>query len=428
MSNMVIIGAQWGDEGKGKIVDLLSAQSDYIVRFQGGNNAGHTVIVDGEEYILHLIPSGILHQGKVCLIGNGVVLDPAVFCQELDTLASKGVDVAPAYLKISRKTHLIMPYHRALDKAREKARIEGEKIGTTGRGIGPAYEDKVTRIGVRAADLEDLQLLRRKVEIALVEKNALLTSLYNCPAISADEVMAELTPLAERLVPYLADVSGVLGQARLEGKTIMFEGAQGTHLDIDHGTYPFVTSSNTVAGNAAAGSGLGPRELERIIGIVKAYTTRVGGGPFPTQLDCEIGRHLQSQGAEVGATTKRVRRCGWFDAVLVRESVRLNSLTELTLTKLDVLSGLKELKICVAYKYRGEEMQYPPQAEAALAEVEPVYETLPGWSEDITGAKSMADLPAGARAYIRRIEELVGVKAGLISVGPDRNQTFSACS
>lgn len=425
MSNMVIIGAQWGDEGKGKIVDLLSAQSDYIVRFQGGNNAGHTVIVNGEEYILHLIPSGILHKGKVCLIGNGVVLDPAVFCQELDALASKGVDVSPAFLKISRKTHLIMPYHRALDQAREGARMEEEKIGTTGRGIGPAYEDKITRIGVRASDLEDLELLRRKVEIALAEKNALLTGLYNCAPICPDAVMEELIPLAKRLTPYLADVSSVLQQACLEGKNVMFEGAQGTHLDIDHGTYPFVTSSNTIAGNAAAGAGVGPRELEKIIGIVKAYTTRVGGGPFPTQLDCAIGRHLQTQGAEIGATTKRVRRCGWFDAVLVREAVRLNSLTELALTKLDVLSGLEELKICVAYKYRGVEIQYPPQAEAALAEVEPVYESLPGWSEDITRAKNMTDLPVNARAYISRIEELVGVKAGLISVGPDRSQTFT---
>ena len=424
MSNMVIVGAQWGDEGKGKIVDLLSAQCDYIVRFQGGNNAGHTVIVDGEEYILHLIPSGILHPGKVCLIGNGVVLDPGVFCKEIDALLAKNIDASPRLLKISRKTHLIMPYHRALDQAREAAREGENKIGTTGRGIGPAYEDKVTRIGVRAADLENLDLLRSKVETALVEKNALLTALYKAPAISVDEVMAELTPLAQRLVPYLADVSSVLMDAKAKGRTIMFEGAQGTHLDIDHGTYPFVTSSSTVAGNAASGAGVGPRELDRIIGIVKAYTTRVGGGPFPTQLDCAIGKHLQSQGAEIGATTKRVRRCGWFDAVLVRESVRLNSLTELTLTKLDVLSGLSELKICVGYEYRGEKMLYPPQGEAVLAEVTPIYESMPGWNDDITGAKRWEDLPESARAYIGRIEELVGAKAKIISVGPDRSQTF----
>ena len=424
MSNMVIVGAQWGDEGKGKIVDLLSARCDYIVRFQGGNNAGHTVIVDGEEYILHLIPSGILHRGKICLIGNGVVLDPGVFCREIDTLTAKNIDAGPDVLKISRKAHLIMPYHRALDHAREGAREDGSKIGTTGRGIGPAYEDKVTRIGVRAADLEDLELLRGKVERALVEKNALLTALYKAPAITVDEVMDEIKPLAERLVPYLADVSGVLMEARSREQTIMFEGAQGTHLDIDHGTYPFVTSSSTVAGTAASGAGVGPRELDRIIGLVKAYTTRVGGGPFPTQLDCPVGKHLQAQGAEIGATTKRVRRCGWFDAVLVREAVRLNSLTELTLTKLDVLSGLSELKICVAYKYRGQSVLYPPQGEAALAGVEPVYETFPGWDEDITGARCWDDLPANARAYVERIEALVGVQAGIISVGPDRSQTF----
>ena len=340
MSNMVIVGAQWGDEGKGKIVDLLSAECDVIVRFQGGNNAGHTVIVGDEEYILHLIPSGILHAGKSCLIGNGVVLDPVVFCQEVEGLQKKGIDVGPNRLKISRKTHLIMPYHRALDQAREGARNSGEKIGTTGRGIGPAYEDKVGRVGVRAADMEDLALLQHKVEVALVEKNALLTGLYNAPAISVEEVMQEIKSVAQKLIPHLGDVSTELMNASKAGKTIMFEGAQGTHLDIDHGTYPFVTSSSTVSGNAASGSGVGPKALDRIIGIVKAYTTRVGGGPFPTQLDCAIGKHLQSQGAEIGATTRRIRRCGWLDIALLRESVRLNSLTELTLTKLDVLSGL----------------------------------------------------------------------------------------
>lgn len=424
MSNMVIVGTQWGDEGKGKIVDLLSAECDLIVRFQGGNNAGHTVIVGGDEYILHLIPSGILHPGKVCMIGNGVVLDPVVFCQEVDALRTKGIDVSPGRLKISRKTHLIMPYHRALDNAREGARNKDEKIGTTGRGIGPAYEDKVTRIGVRAADLEDLELLRHKVEVALVEKNALLTSLYNQKPISVDEVMAEIKTVAPLLCPHLADVSSELMDAEDSGKKIMFEGAQGTHLDIDHGTYPFVTSSNTVSGNAASGAGIGPLKLERIIGIVKAYTTRVGGGPFPTQLDCEIGKHMQSQGAEIGATTKRIRRCGWLDMVLLRESARLNSLSELTLTKLDVLSGLDELKICVAYTHKGKKILYPPQGEAALANVEPVYETMPGWNEDITKAQSWSDLPANACAYIEKIEELLGVPAKIISVGPDRAQTF----
>lgn len=424
MSNMVIVGTQWGDEGKGKIVDLLAADSDVIVRFQGGNNAGHTVIVNGEKYILHLIPSGILHAGKICLIGNGVVLDPAVFCREMEMLKEKGVDVSPARLKVSRKTHLIMPYHRVLDQARENARNPEAKIGTTGRGIGPAYEDKITRIGVRAADLEDLSLLRKKVEIALVEKNALLSGLYNTAPVMVDEVMVEMKEVASKLLPYLADVSSELENAASAGQGIMFEGAQGTHLDIDHGTYPFVTSSNTVAANAATGAGAGPGSLGRIIGIVKTYTTRVGGGPFPTELGCEVGRHLQQQGAEFGATTGRTRRCGWLDVVLLRESVRLNGLTELVLTKLDVLSGLAELKICVAYKYKGKELRYPPQAEAGLTDAEPIYETMPGWKEDISGATSFDELPAAVQNYVRRIEELLQVPATVISVGPDRAQTF----
>lgn len=424
MSNMVIVGTQWGDEGKGKIVDLLAANSDVIVRFQGGNNAGHTVIVNGEKYILHLIPSGILHPGKICLIGNGVVLDPAVFCREMEMLKSKGVDISPARLKVSRKTHLIMPYHRVLDQARENARNPEAKIGTTGRGIGPAYEDKITRIGVRAADLEDLNLLRKKVEIALVEKNALLGGLYNTAPVMVDEVMAEMKQVAAKLLPYLADVSSELENAMNAGKGVMFEGAQGTHLDIDHGTYPFVTSSNTVAANAATGAGAGPGSLGRIIGIVKTYTTRVGGGPFPTELNCEAGRHLQQQGAEFGATTGRTRRCGWLDIVLLRESVRLNGLTELVLTKLDVLSGLPELKICVAYKYKGKELHYPPQAEAGLTDAEPVYETMPGWQEDISAASSFDELPQAVQNYVRRIEELLQVPATVISVGPDRAQTF----
>ena len=424
MSNMVIVGTQWGDEGKGKIVDLLAADSDVIVRFQGGNNAGHTVIVNGEKYILLLIPSGILHAGKICLIGNGVVLDPAVFCREMEMLKEKGVDVSPARLKVSRKTHLIMPYHRVLDQARENARNPEAKIGTTGRGIGPAYEDKITRIGVRAADLEDLSLLRKKVEIALVEKNALLSGLYNTAPVMVDEVMVEMKEVASKLLPYLADVSSELENAASAGQGIMFEGAQGTHLDIDHGTYPFVTSSNTVAANAATGAGAGPGSLGRIIGIVKTYTTLVGGGPFTTELGCEVGRHLQQQGAEFGATTGRTRRCGWLDVVLLRESVRLNGLTELVLTKLDVLSGLAELKICVAYKYKGKELRYPPQAEAGLTDAEPIYETMPGWKEDISGATSFDELPAAVQNYVRRIEELLQVPATVISVGPDRAQTF----
>lgn len=425
MSNLVIVGSQWGDEGKGKLVDLLSAGAKYIVRFQGGNNAGHTVIVGGKKYILHLIPSGILHPDKICLISNGVVMDPAVLCREIDTLKEQGIHVGPERLKISYKTQVIMPYHKALDIARENFKDPDAKIGTTGRGIGPCYEDKAARVGVRAADLLDADLLRRKIERALVEKNALLTALYNCAPLDVAEVLAEMLGHAERLRPYLTDVSSVLQAAEKAGETIMFEGAQGTLLDVDHGTYPFVTSSNVVAGNAAVGGGVRPQALERIIGIVKAYTTRVGAGPFPTELFDDTGRYLQHKGAEVGATTGRDRRCGWLDMVLLRESARLNGFTELALTKLDVLSGLPELKICTAYKYKGATLDYPPQAENSLADVEPVFETLPGWDEDITAAKSRDCLPENARNYIARIEEILGVPVTLISIGPDRAQTFS---
>ena len=424
MSNLVIVGSQWGDEGKGKLVDLLSAEAKYIVRFQGGNNAGHTVIVGGQKYILHLIPSGILHPGKICLIGNGVVMDPAVLCKEIDTLKDQGIDAGPQRLKISYKTQVIMPYHKALDIARENYKSPDDKIGTTGRGIGPCYEDKVARVGVRAADLMDEEVLRCKIERALVEKNALLTSLYNAPALTVDEVLAEIRPHAQRLRPYLTDVSSVLQAAESAGETIMFEGAQGTFLDVDHGTYPFVTSSNVVAGNAAVGAGVRPQALDRIIGIVKAYSTRVGAGPFPTELDDATGAYLQRQGAEVGATTGRSRRCGWLDMVLLREAARLNGFTELVLTKLDVLSGLDELKICTAYEYNGEKILYPPQVDNGLAQVTPVYETMPGWKEDISAAKCRGCLPVNARNYIARIEELLGVRVGLISIGPDREQTF----
>ena len=425
MSNLVIVGSQWGDEGKGKLVDLLSSGAKYIVRFQGGNNAGHTVIVGGQKYILHLIPSGILHPDKVCLIGNGVVMDPVVLCREIDTLKDQGISVGPERLKISYKTQVIMPYHKALDIARENHKDPDAKIGTTGRGIGPCYEDKIARMGVRAADLLDEEVLRRKVERALVEKNTLLTALYNAPGLTVDAVLAEIRPHAQRLRPYLADISSVLQDAENAGETIMFEGAQGTFLDVDHGTYPFVTSSNVVAGNASAGSGVRPQALDRIIGIVKAYSTRVGAGPFPTELENETGAYLQRQGAEVGATTGRDRRCGWLDMVLLREASRLNGFTELVLTKLDVLSGLDELKICTAYEYNGAKVFYPPQVDNGLAQVKPVYETLPGWKEDISNAKCRGCLPVNARNYVARIEELLGVRVGLISIGPDREQTFT---
>ena len=423
MANIVIIGAQWGDEGKGKIVDMLSAESDLIVRFQGGNNAGHTIKVDGKETILHLIPSGILHEGKTCLIGNGVVLDPEVFLKEVDALAAKGVDVSPARLGISPKTHLILPYHKVIDQAREAKRA-GKKIGTTGRGIGPCYEDKVARIGVRAGDLAQPDLLREKVRFALLEKNVLLKELYKFDPVDENSVLEALLAQAARLTPYLTDVSAAVADAQARGQVVLFEGAQGIHLDIDHGTYPFVTSSNTVASSAAAGSGTGPHALHRIVGIVKAYSTRVGSGPFPTELEDDTGSYLRAQGHEFGATTGRPRRCGWLDAVVLRETVRLNSLTEIALTKLDVLQGLPALQVCVAYELDGKRLDYMPQGEGELARVRPVYEELPGFEQDISGCTSFEQLPESVRRYVERIEELTGVRISLDSVGPDRQATI----
>ena len=423
MANTVIIGAQWGDEGKGKIVDMLSARSQVIVRFQGGNNAGHTIKVKGEETILHLIPSGILHDGKICLIGNGVVLDPAVFLSEVDHLAARGIDVAPTRLGISKKTHLIMPYHKSLDKAREAKRA-GHKIGTTGRGIGPCYEDKAARVGLRAGDLADPGLVREKVRHALLEKNVLLRNLYKFEPLDENAVCDELLGLAPRLLPYLTDVDARIHETMLAGQNVLFEGAQGIHLDIDHGTYPFVTSSNTVAGNAAAGSGVAPGTLNRIVGIVKAYTTRVGSGPCPTELLDDTGSYLRTKGHEFGATTGRPRRCGWLDAVVLRETVRLNGLTDIALTKLDVLQNLPALQICVAYELDGKRLEYLPQEEGALGRVTPVYEELPGFEDDISECTAFEELPGTVQGYIRRIEELSGVKVSMISVGADRRQTI----
>ena len=421
MSNVVVIGAQWGDEGKGKIVDLLSPSAQVVVRFHGGNNAGHTVIANGEKYALHLIPSGILHK-SLCLIGNGVVMDPQVFCEEMDALQKRGVATGPDRLKISYKTHIIMPYHKLLDQARETKKADS-KIGTTGRGIGPCYEDKAARIGIRAGDFLQPELLRAKIAAALDEKNSLLTCLYGQSALTVDAVFEEIRPYAERLSPYLTDVSAAICAAWDEGKNVMFEGAQAVHLDIDHGTYPFVTSSNAVTGNVFTGSGVYCKDPGRIIGIAKAYCTRVGSGAFPTELLDELGEEIRQKGAEFGVTTGRPRRRGWHDSVVLRESARLCGLTEIGLTKLDVLSGLKEIKIATAYKYKGDILQYPPQLEGATAEVTPVYETLPGWDEDITNAKTWEDLPENARKYVERLEELGGVPIVMVSVGPDREQT-----
>jgi len=422
--NRVVIGAQWGDEGKGKIVDLLTEQAGIIVRFQGGNNAGHTLVVGQQKVILHLIPSGILHEGKTCLIGNGVVLDPEVFCTEIDKLRDLQIPVSPDSLKVSFKTQLIMPYHRVLDGVREKYKADSDRIGTTGRGIGPCYEDKIARIGIRAADVLDPDLMRFKIEKGLREKNALFEHLYAAPVMDTDQVLDEIRPWAERLGPFLTDVSAEIAKAREQGRAILFEGAQGTHLDIDHGTYPFVTSSNTVAGNASAGGGCGMSTVDSVLAVVKAYTTRVGAGPFPTELDDSVGKHMQEKGAEFGATTGRKRRCGWLDLAVLRESVRLNNPTGIALTKLDVLSGLEELKLCTAYRYQGESVDHPPQVENGLGKVEPLYESLPGWSEDIGGVTSWAGLPPAARSYVQRIEEELGVRVTIISVGPDRAQTI----
>lgn len=423
MANTVIIGSQWGDEGKGKIVDMLSSGSDVIVRFQGGNNAGHTIKVNGHQTILHTIPSGILHPGKLCLVGNGVVLDPFVFLQEVDELSAQSVDVSPSRLGISPKTHLILPYHRAIDMARENMK-KGKKIGTTGRGIGPCYEDKAARIGLRCGDLLNPDLVRSKIRTALQEKNVLFANLYHCDVMDPDTVADEILGIADRMTPYLRDVSEAIQDAVKSGKIVLWEGAQGVHLDIDHGTYPYVTSSNTVAGYASTGSGIGPDRITRTVGIVKAYTTRVGSGPFPTELEDETGKFLQENGHEFGATTGRPRRCGWLDAVVIRETARLCGLTDIALTKVDVLRGLPTLKICVDYEYKGERIAYPPQGENALADVKPIYEELPGFSEDITGCRAFAALPATVQKYIKRIEALTGVKVSIVSVGADREETI----
>ncbi|WP_077072300.1 adenylosuccinate synthase [Mailhella massiliensis] len=422
MSNMTIVGAQWGDEGKGKIVDLLTSEADMVVRFQGGNNAGHTVIVDGKKYVLHVVPSGILHPGKMCIIGNGVVLDPENFLEEIDALQSLGLDVSPERLKISYKTHLIMPYHRIIDGAREGA--SKNKIGTTGRGIGPCYEDKKARVGVRAGDLTDPEALKDRIARALEEKNVLFTQLYGLPALDPETVFNDLMAIAPRIVPYLADVSSLIMEAQEADQNIMFEGAQGVMLDIDHGTYPFVTSSNVVCDNASIGSGVNAGIIDQRIAIVKAYTTRVGSGPFPTELFDDTGEFLRRQGGEYGATTGRPRRCGWLDLVVLREMIRLCAPTTMALTKVDVLSGLKEIRLCVAYEYEGKVVKYPPQTPRGLEQSKPVFEVLPGWEEDLSGCEGWDDLPRNCRRYIERVEELLGVKAGFISVGPDRKQTF----
>ena len=422
MANVVIVGTQWGDEGKGKIVDLLAEYADIVVRFQGGNNAGHTMVVDGEQFISHLVPSGIL-QGRTCLIGNGMVVDPAVLVEEIDYLIGKGIRVDETTLKISERAQMIMPYHKSIDHGRE--RMKGDKkIGTTGRGIGPAYEDKATRRGVRFVDLLDPEVFREKVESIMVEKNFYLEKFLGAEPLDPEYVIAEYSRYAERLAPLVTNVSVVIDQGVRRGGQVLFEGAQGTHLDIDHGTYPYVTSSNTVSGNACCGAGIGPTGISDVYGIVKAYTTRVGEGPFPSELFDAVGDAIQKKGAEFGATTGRKRRCGWLDLVILRNAVRLNGLTGLVITKLDVLGGLDEIKICTAYRHGEEVYQEFPASLKVLGACEPVFEVLPGWTEDISGVRRFEDLPDNARSYLRRIEELIEAPVKIVSVGPGRNETI----
>ncbi|RLB25923.1 MAG: adenylosuccinate synthase [Deltaproteobacteria bacterium] len=423
MENMVVVGTQWGDEGKGKVVDLLTAGADMVVRYQGGNNAGHTLVVGGKKYIFHLIPSGILYEDKICLIGNGLVVDPEVLLEEIKRLEDAGVSVGPERLVLSEKAHLIMPYHKAIDVAREAAKGK-VKIGTTGRGIGPCYEDKAARIGVRAIDLTEPDELERKIRSNLAEKNFYLEKLLGAEPLEPQPIVDKYLEMASKLVPYIGDVSFMLYEAATKGKVILFEGAQGTHLDVDHGTYPFVTSSNPVAGTVCAGAGIGPNILRHILGVVKAYTTRVGAGPFVTELQDKIGDYIQEKGAEFGSTTGRRRRCGWLDLVVIMDSVRVNGLTGLAITKLDVLTGLEKLKICVEYELDGKKLRARPASLNALARCKPIYKEMPGWSEDISGARELSDLPPEARAYLKEIEEITSVPISLVSVGPAREQTI----
>ncbi len=422
MGNVAVVGSQWGDEGKGKIVDWLSSRADVVVRFQGGHNAGHTLVVDGVQYKLSLLPSGVVRGGKLSVIGNGVVVDPWALLDEIDTMAGKGVHVSPETLTIAENVCLILPIHRELDQAREEAR-GGAKLGTTGRGIGPAYEDKVGRRAIRLCDLRDVKTLRPRLGELLLHHNALRRG-FGMPDADALQLERDLLEIAPRLLPLAAPVWHRLDRARQEGKRILFEGAQGAMLDIDHGTYPFVTSSNTLAGQAAAGAGVGPATIGYVLGITKAYTTRVGGGPFPTELDDEVGRTLGERGREFGTVTGRPRRCGWFDSVLVRQAVKIGGIKGIALTKLDVLDGMPELKVCVGYRRNGEVLDHIPAATADQALVRPVYESFDGWQESTRGARSWADLPATAVKYIRRIEELIEAPVAMLSTSPEREDTI----
>ena len=423
MSNTVVVGTQWGDEGKGKVVDLLTAKADLIVRFQGGNNAGHTLVVEGRQFIFHIIPSGILYDDKKCLIGNGLVVDPEVLLEEIKGLKEAGIVVSPNRLSLSDKAQIIMPYHKAIDLAREAAKGR-DKLGTTGRGIGPCYEDKVARTGVRAVDLTEPDTLEEKIRVNLKEKNFYLTEFFGAEPLEVQPILDRYLEMGETLTPFITDVSVELAEGLKANMKILFEGAQGTHLDIDHGTYPFVTSSNPISGAACTGAGIGPGQLHHVMGIVKAYTTRVGAGPFVTELNDETGDYIQEMGAEFGATTGRRRRCGWLDLVIVRDSARLNGLNSFAITKLDVLTGLEKLNICVGYELGGKRIDCRPASLKKQARCTPVYEEMLGWEEDITGAREKDQLPEQARAYLDSIEKITGVPVSIVSVGPGREETI----
>lgn len=422
MANVAVVGSQWGDEGKGKIVDWLSNRADVVVRFQGGHNAGHTLVIDEVVYKLHLLPSGIVRKGKVSVIGNGVVVDPWALLKEIETVAKQGINLTSDNLILADNANLILPVHSALDNAMERAR--GNKpIGTTGRGIGPCYEDKIARRGIRVCDLRDKALLKEKLEAMMLHHNALLKGL-GAEQLDVEEMYNQLVEVTDKVLPYAGVVWKVLDEARKANKKILFEGAQGIMLDVDHGTYPYVTSSNIVASQAATGAGVGPDAVNYVLGITKAYTTRVGSGPFPTEQDNDVGAFLGEKGHEFGTTTGRKRRCGWFDAVLVRQSVKISGITGIALTKLDVLDGLEEIKICVGYELDGEELDYFPSGQSDQARVTPVYETMEGWSESTKGARSWGELPAAAVKYVRHIEELIGCPVTLLSTSPERDDTI----
>ena len=422
MANVVVIGSQWGDEGKGKIVDWLSERADVVVRFQGGHNAGHTLVIDGVTYKLSLLPSGVVRPGKLSIIGNGVVIDPWALLDEIDTVRGQGIDITPENVRIAQNAVLILPLHRELDLAREKALGAG-KIGTTGRGIGPAYEDKTGRRAIRVGDLADPEVLADRIEVLLLHHNALRRGMGE-PEVDSGALKEELLAVAPKILPFTGVVWQELDTARRNGKRILFEGAQGTMLDIDHGTYPFVTSSNTVAGQAAVGSCQGPGAIDYVLGIAKAYTTRVGSGPFPTELKNEIGQGIGERGKEFGTVTGRSRRCGWFDGVLVRQAVRINGINGIALTKLDILDGMDELQVCTGYRIDGEELDHLPASSVGQAKVEPIFEAMEGWSESTRGARSWADLPATAVKYIRRIEEIIDAPVALLSTSPEREDVI----